>query len=1510
MFKVDFNLQLAKVSKELSSLDSSMKATAKSGSAHFSEMSKSIIASYKTMGRNIGSTLSSMSVDTAAVARKSSDPFVKMATSISASLNRVKRESNSTFESIAKDAKKASSQFGFSKLTKDISKTFKAVAVIAEAALAGVVTNSEKKADAIGNAFRKNNAGIGRTFNAAARESSLSFNVMLHDAKRVSLEIRKSFASIPAAVAKAFQASSRELAKVLAVMKHDTKAAVDAMVNAFNRMPNGVGKAFNRMGRDVAASFTAMNYDSKHSVVVIKRAFDGLSHSISQSIDRGTTAGTASLSRLAQKARDAAAASMRAFRNANGNNSNGSNRGGGGGGFSMPRLPSFGGGMVGGAFSSVAQGVGQGFGQKLYGLMEAGVKLPGSMVGKWLHDSIELTAVNRKFDIVFAHLKGQASRFSQNLAQEVNGSLVGTKAMMARFQDTLVPMGFSRETSMDMSKKMTRLAIDLSASEPGITESDAAQRLQSAMVGNHEAVRIFGVGLAESTVKMELARLGWSKGYDTASELMKATARLNVIMNGTADAHGAAARASGDYKQQMQGLSAINTEVSAKMGQILAPAAAKVARFFKEIGMELSKSLGPSEQWGMKLGAAMGNIIAKLAPIKDKITELGVGFAYFAESMSNGLLNATSNWSTFKETLRGLFSKASVMLEPFFIEVQSGLLKAFGAIVGGMMGLFGAAEKTIQSVIADILFSISKVVESLEKAMSLFGAMKSVRAYARDTREHGDKGKMIEDTYQKLMVEYNDKSHPSYGARKQDREIQGVSTEQQARKVATNEVTNRLNDIATRWDEFVGDTSTTSGEIAEAAEKMRSAGTKIEAVGDMVIRVGEMGKAGWDAADSGFNKKGKMDAANKAKAESGGVSYDGVTPQVREMQRKESQDKIDEKQKEVDAARSLPANAGIVNTADRQKQPKIKIKGNLNLQNELESQKEWGESREHLGMDVLESMKKKHAKEFSPKTERQKAQENYDSIKAQAGEGKARINADEKRKKILRDIDANERETGSLENQNELATGPDAKRNNAKRAENEATVSRRKQMVEEYEGFKERDARRSEGKVLVRDIKHVKKDKETRGQIKLGGGVYEKNIETAKGDIEGDKLFEEPTTAGSQASKDKLGKMLDGKSYEDRLASLKSRRAGLAFERDSIPRGSSDGDMVAESKLKLKEAISKDPDRIARMARDNAKQESKTNPVVADAPVNMRSLHMDSYKKQKKAERARLRFEKADFKDEDARRNAESKVLGIEAQSTDAKNSYEGMKDKEAPKTELSKLQKGIASKEKTLELTKSAFRRTKFKSPEDRQAAIAKVQGMKDDIQKDKDSEDHSKFQAGLTDEIEKREGGPVKTKPEETKPGGGAVSTGGVAVSAGKMLAGGMSGLIKGMGDVGKEIGKKGIMKGIGGVVGDGAVSLAGKAGSVVGSLSSKIAPHLDKTDEQKRVDAKNAIKKKVDYTTAEDLGKKMQSAIDDQSVAKQQLEAQKKIEEQTAKALEVQEKMPERIGEAISKYLGWGA
>ena len=79
--------------------------------------------------------------------------------------------------------------------------------------------------------------------------------------------------------------------------------------------------------------------------------------------------------------------------------------------------------------------------------------------------------------------------------------------MLSALQDTFVPLGFARDASAKLAKALSQLSLDV-ASFNNRADDEVMRAFQSAIVGNHEAVRSFGIVLTEASVKEEALRTG------------------------------------------------------------------------------------------------------------------------------------------------------------------------------------------------------------------------------------------------------------------------------------------------------------------------------------------------------------------------------------------------------------------------------------------------------------------------------------------------------------------------------------------------------------------------------------------------------------------------------------------------------------------------------------------------------------------------------------------------------------------------------------------------------------------------------------------------------------------------------------------------------------------------------------------------------------------------------------------------------------------------------------------
>lgn len=186
---------------------------------------------------------------------------------------------------------------------------------------------------------------------------------------------------------------------------------------------------------------------------------------------------------------------------------------------------------------------------------------------KFASDMEEMSAMSEAvFGGFITSVRAELGEFGE----AVGRSRFDLEAMAASVQDTFVPLGFARGQAADLSVALTKLAVDV-ASFKNESEQATMQAFQSALVGNHEAVRRFGIVITEAELQAELFRMGITKNAKDVDAQTKVQARLNLIMAGTVDAQGDAAKTAGSYANQTRALDAQLKLLAADVGNELLP---------------------------------------------------------------------------------------------------------------------------------------------------------------------------------------------------------------------------------------------------------------------------------------------------------------------------------------------------------------------------------------------------------------------------------------------------------------------------------------------------------------------------------------------------------------------------------------------------------------------------------------------------------------------------------------------------------------------------------------------------------------------------------------------------------------------------------------------------------------------------------------------------------------------------------------------------------------------------
>ncbi|ANS03269.1 hypothetical protein [uncultured Mediterranean phage uvDeep-CGR2-KM18-C269] len=250
-------------------------------------------------------------------------------------------------------------------------------------------------------------------------------------------------------------------------------------------------------------------------------------------------------------------------------------------------------------------------------------------VGRFVKESADVEETLNKFNVVFGRSRDRALEFSETLAEGVGRSKFMLQEMLATLQDTFVPLGFARDKSADLSMALTKLAVDV-ASFQNKADDEVVKAFTSALVGNHEAVRAYGITITQAQLKQAALQKGI---IDTEREMTsqeKVLARLVVIHGATRDAEDDALKTKESYTNQLKAFNAQLEELRIRIGDTIEPFAAlllKLAGHFANVAVlkGYASALGV-----VAAGFILANIQAKrflfnLAAMKLALARTGIG---------------------------------------------------------------------------------------------------------------------------------------------------------------------------------------------------------------------------------------------------------------------------------------------------------------------------------------------------------------------------------------------------------------------------------------------------------------------------------------------------------------------------------------------------------------------------------------------------------------------------------------------------------------------------------------------------------------------------------------------------------------------------------------------------------------------------------------------------------------------------------------------------------------------
>ena len=173
-----------------------------------------------------------------------------------------------------------------------------------------------------------------------------------------------------------------------------------------------------------------------------------------------------------------------------------------------------------------------------------------------------------KFETVFGSLSEEADKWSRQYSDVVGRSVVETQKFLAESQNMLVGFGATRAEGFELSKQIQTLAVDL-ASFNNVADADSLTRLQSGLLGNHEAVRNLGIVLTENVLNLKAQEVGFRQNFSELDPLTKIQIRYAVAVSQSQDAIGDAERTAGSFTNQLKRLQGRFFDLTSQGGPLI-----------------------------------------------------------------------------------------------------------------------------------------------------------------------------------------------------------------------------------------------------------------------------------------------------------------------------------------------------------------------------------------------------------------------------------------------------------------------------------------------------------------------------------------------------------------------------------------------------------------------------------------------------------------------------------------------------------------------------------------------------------------------------------------------------------------------------------------------------------------------------------------------------------------------------------------------------------------------------
>lgn len=273
-----------------------------------------------------------------------------------------------------------------------------------------------------------------------------------------------------------------------------------------------------------------------------------------------------------------------------------------------------------------------------------------------------LEEVTNKFNVVFEGQIALAEEWTKTLQEGFLMSEREARQYLSSIQDLLVPMGMNADAAGKLSFKITKLSADL-GSFNNLPTAQVMSDIQSALVGNYETMKKYGVVINATIVQEKALAMGLAKTKDELTTAQKAQAAYTLMVEDSQAAIGDVARSSDSYANTQKKLKAATEDLAATMGDILLPTATEATSALADFVQVLDNAL---KEWQRtRLEVQIGSLEMDIARIEEHAKDTdGFLWRWLGQRGLDKLPELRAELIELQERLRALDERAGKPLGP------------------------------------------------------------------------------------------------------------------------------------------------------------------------------------------------------------------------------------------------------------------------------------------------------------------------------------------------------------------------------------------------------------------------------------------------------------------------------------------------------------------------------------------------------------------------------------------------------------------------------------------------------------------------------------------------------------------------------------------------------------------------------------------------------------------------------------------------------------------------------